>query len=176
MRLRPAGRRRLRADAGETLIELLMTVAIMATAVTAIVGATATSIHLSDVHRKQAKAGSYVRAYAEALETFVAKTPTTGYKQCAVGTDYKGSTINYPLTSDPKYAPTATTVKVWNPSPNPPGTPPRWDPSGPGCAEVGVQKVTLQVQYSSAGQVVTETLDVVIRRPCRPSDTESQCA
>jgi type II secretory pathway pseudopilin PulG len=171
MSQRPASRRRRREDAGETLIELLVTIAIMAAAVTAILGATATSIHLSDVHRKQAKAGSYVRAYAEALETFVAKTPTTGYKSCALINDYKGSTIAY-STGDASYTPTATTIKVWNPA----AIPPRWDPSVAGCTDVGVQKATLQVQYSKAGQVVTESLDVIIRRPCRTGDTESQCA
>jgi type II secretory pathway pseudopilin PulG len=171
MRQRPAGRRRLGGDGGETLIELLVAIAIMSVTVVAIVGATATSIHLSDVHRKQAKAGSYVRAYAEALETAVAATPT-GYKSCAVANDYKGSNGIYTIPGDPSYTPTATAVKVWNSA----ATPPRWDPSGTGCTDVGVQQVTLQVQYSSSGQVVTESLDVIIRRPCRPTDTETQCA
>ena len=45
MRQRPR-----RDDRGETLIELLVAVMIMATAVVAIVGATATAIHLSDIH------------------------------------------------------------------------------------------------------------------------------
>lgn len=170
MRQRPAGRRLLREDVGETLIELLVTVAIMATAVVAIVGATATSIHLSDVHRKQANAGSYVRAYAEALESFVAQSPT-GYKWCARRTDYSGSSIGY-STGDTNYSPTATAVQVWNPTATPP-----WVSTRTGCTtDVGVQKVTLQVQYSNSGQVVAETLDVIIRRPCRKSDTESQCA
>ncbi len=162
MRQRSMTRRRLPEDSGETLIELLVTVAIMSTAVVAIVGATATSIHLADIHRKQAKAGSYVRAYAEALETAVSKSPT-GYKSCAVPGDYTGSGI-YP-SPESGYVPSVTAVQVWTGS--------TWASSGSGCTDVGVQRVTLQVAL--AGQV-TETLDVIIRRPCRQGDTESECA
>jgi Tfp pilus assembly protein PilV len=157
MRHRPSSRPRPHNDSGETLIELLVTVVIMATAVVAVVGATATSIHLTDVHRKQAKAGSYVRAYAEAVESAVARTPT-GYVACAAPAAYMGNSI-YP-TPETGYVPSATAVKVWSGS--------VWASSGAGCTDIGVQRVTLQVALT--GQV-TETLDIVIRRPCRPSDT-----
>ena len=162
MRQRLEGRRRLRHDSGETLIELIVTIAIMSTAVVAIVGATATSIHLSDIHRKQAKAGSYVRAYAEALETAVAQSPT-GYQYCATPSDYTGNSI-YP-SPESGYVPSATAVRVWTGS--------TWAPPGSCGTDIGVQRVTLQVAL--AGQV-TESLDVIIRRPCRPGDAESQCA
>ena len=84
------GRRPGSNDDGETLIELIMAVAIMGISVVAIVGGFATSILMSDVHRKQATAGAYVRSYAESVETYVAAgyfNPTTSPSvlQAAVG-------------------------------------------------------------------------------------------
>ena len=55
-------------DTGETLVELIIAVAIMGIAVVAIVGGMATFILMSDVHRKQASAGANVRNYAEAVK------------------------------------------------------------------------------------------------------------
>lgn len=78
-------------DTGESLIELIIAVAIMGIAVVAIVGGIATTILMSDIHRKQATAGAYVRTYAEALETYLTLpgnfNPTTsaGALQSAVG-------------------------------------------------------------------------------------------
>jgi type II secretory pathway pseudopilin PulG len=150
-------------DRGETLIELLATIAIMGTAVVVIIGATATAIHLSAVHREQAKAGAYLRAFAEAVEAQV-NLPTTGYRACrtpGLADTYKG----YFTTDISPFVPSVTDVKVWN------GT--GYDPLA-GCSDIGVQKLSLQVQL--AADHVTETLDIVIRRPCRPTDTDPACA
>src|SRR5215510_16442827 len=80
-------RKRPPDDRGETLIELLVTVVLLGTAVVAIVAALGTAIRVSDIHRKQANGGAYVRAYAEALETYVA---AGNYQPCPVGTAYDG--------------------------------------------------------------------------------------
>ena len=55
-------------DTGETLIELIMAVAIMGITIVAIVGGIATSILMSDIHRKQTTAGASVRNYADTLQ------------------------------------------------------------------------------------------------------------
>jgi Tfp pilus assembly protein PilV len=60
------------SERGDSLIELMISITIMAIAVVAIVGGIATSIMMSDIHRKQATAGSYVRSYASAVQDAVA--------------------------------------------------------------------------------------------------------
>lgn len=151
-------------DRGETLIELLATIAVMGTAVVAIIGATGTAIHLSAIHRNQAKAGAYLREFAEAIEARVAASPT-GYRSCATAGNYSGPSVYAP--ADTSYTATATDVRVWDGAGN-------WLASGAGCTDRGVQRVSLRVQRS--GAIVGETLDIVIRRPCRPTDaSDTSC-
>jgi Tfp pilus assembly protein PilV len=135
-------------DRGETLLELLITVVIMGVAVVALVGGIATSIRMSDIHRKQAAAGAYVRAYAEEIETRVAASPST-YSPCAL--TYPAFTA---LVGNSTYTANITAITYWNGSVF----------SGTCTTDTGVQKVSLSV---TAGDTVAETLDVIIRKPCR---------
>ena len=148
---RPAG------DRGETLIELVATIAIMGTAVVALVGATATAIHLSAVHHDQAVAGADVRVFAEAIQSGVAASPT-GYTSCAAPAVYRAMV-------PASYLGDVTEVDVRSGS--------VWkSTTEPGCVDTGVQRVRLTVRDGDA----TERLDIVIRRPCRPSDVDTSCA
>jgi type II secretory pathway pseudopilin PulG len=159
--MRPRPRR---DDRGETLIELLVAIMIMSTAVVAVVGATATAIHLSDVHRKQARAGAYLRTAAETIETAVARSPTTGYVSCAVPANYAAL-----LPSIPPYQASVTAVARWTAAGTFVSTSPTCSPD---TDDIGVQRVSLRVQL---GTEVTEKLDIVIRRPCRPGETDASC-
>ncbi len=141
---------------------MVVTVAIMGIAVVTILGAIANVMMLTSTHRKQAVAGAAVRAYAEAVETEVAAT-TTKYTACA-GTGVYGTAYTPPA----GYTRTVTQVAYLN-STNAFVT--------TGCTaanDLGVQRVTLKIA-SSDGKV-SETLAIVIRKPCRnitdfPSDT-----
>jgi type II secretory pathway pseudopilin PulG len=106
-----------RGDRGETLIELMVAMMIMGTAILALLGGLATAIRVADIHRKQATAGALVRDLAEAIQTEVAASPSA-YRACADRSQY-GSTFDPP---EDGYAPT-----------------------------------------------VAETLDIIIRKPCRPT-------
>src|SRR5664279_767957 len=109
------GRRPDSDDEGETLIELIIAVAIMGIAVVAIVGGIATAIFMSDIHRKQATAGAYVRNYAEAVETYVA----AGHFDTSAPPDYSAPTVLSPstwtsFTSDnPGFSSPVVSVQCW---------------------------------------------------------------
>ncbi|MFG2038624.1 prepilin-type N-terminal cleavage/methylation domain-containing protein [Dactylosporangium sp. NPDC048998] len=136
-------------DRGETLIELLVTVIIVGIAVVALVGGIATSIRMSNIHRQQAQAGAYVRAFGEAIETWVTNSH---YTDCAGKDTYKPAYTA--LDGNPTYIPTIT-VSYWNNS-----------TFATVCtSDSGVQKVSLKV--STIDNRVAETLDVIIRKPCR---------
>jgi type II secretory pathway pseudopilin PulG len=136
-------------DRGETLIELIVALAIMGITVVAIVGGIATGIVMSDIHRKQATAGAVVRQYAEAIENDV-----------AAGGGYRAScTPAYAAFAAPTgYVPQIFAVSFWNGSSFP-------SPCNAGT-DIGLQQLTLRV--ASADSRATEQLVIVIRMPCGP--------
>ena len=81
-------------DRGESLIEILVAVLIMGTAVVAIVGGLLASVKMSDVHRKQATSGGLARDYAELIDRHVAGS---GYVACAGPAVYSPATVGYTL-------------------------------------------------------------------------------
>jgi type II secretory pathway pseudopilin PulG len=136
-------------ERGESLLELIIAVAIMGIAVVAIVSGLATSIIVSDVHRKQATAGEYVRSFAESIETAVAGSPT-GYS--ATCSPSYGSGFSVPSGFNAQVA----TVTYWTGS--------AFSATCP-ATDSGMQKVSLKV--SSTDGRASEKLDVIIRKPCR---------
>lgn len=147
-------RRRPRGEAGESLIELVISVTIMSIAVVAVVGALATAVRTSDMHRKQATAGAAVRAFAEALQARVANG---GYVDatCATDASYDGT-----YTAPTNFVADVTAVQFWSPSTS---------TFVASCPDVGIQLVTIEVA-TSPDRVVVERLDVVLRKPCRVGD------
>jgi len=138
-------------DSGETLIELLMSIAIMGIAMVAVMGAMSTGVLTSDVHRKQAVAGTAVDSYAESVKQAV---KSTGYQSSCSPT--YGSTFTLPT----GYTKSIVAVSFWT------GT--AFQATCSTAADVGVQRVTLQIA-SSDGRA-SERLVVVVRKPCRTSD------
>jgi prepilin-type N-terminal cleavage/methylation domain-containing protein len=156
-------RRRVADERGETLLELLIAITIMGVALVAIMAGVTTSILMSDIHRKQATAGAAVHTYAEVIENYVARS-AAGYHTCASTLDYAPATVGFAVPTG--FGVTASAAKAWN------GT--NWVP----CTtdnDNGLQKVTLGV--ASSDSRATETLDVILRRPCRPApSTDGPCS
>jgi len=148
--------RRLGDDDGESLVELLVALAIMATAVAVLLAGLATAILMSDVHRKQATAGAHVRAFAEKIAGVVAAYPS-GYETCADKDDPDGYQAQAPSAAGFSFA--VTKVEYWDGS--------AFTTSTSAC-DRGVQRVTVRV--ASADGRAAESLTVVLRRPCRTQD------
>ncbi len=154
MSVREPRARRGSGDEGETLIEVLTTIVIMGITVVAILGAIANAILLSTTHRKQATAGTYVRAFAEAIENQVAAA-TSAYASCGSASHYQG------LYSQPSgYSATVTGVKYWDGSTS--------TFSSTCGTDQGVQQLALKV--ATPDNKVNETLTIIIRKPCRTTD------
>jgi hypothetical protein len=144
--------RTLASDRGETLIELLTTVILMGIAVVAIVGGIGTSILMSDIHRKQATAGTNVRNYAEAIQSML---PSGGYVACATTGAY-ASPSGFSVPSGYTKSVVAGSMKYWNGS--------SWQTT---CAtDQGLQQLTVQV--ASVDGRASERVVVILRKPCQP--------
>lgn len=136
-------------ERGETLLELVIAVAILGVAMVAILGGLFTSILVSGLHRDQANAGEYIRDYAEAIENKIA------------GGSYVACATNY----SPGYTPPAgytaqvKSVRYWTGS--------AWSTT---CGtDTGLQQLTLKM--TTPDSRVTETLVIVVRKPCGPGVT-----
>ena len=154
-------------DRGESLIELLVAMTIMATAVVALVGAIATSIRMSDLHRRQTVAGAYVKAFAEALKSRVAERPSR-YTECGSAEDPKAiyeSFYMVPAADSANYD-TEAVVTYWN---NASG---QFETTCPAGGDYGVQLVSLRVfGLDDTRATVSEKLDITLRKPCRAANT-----
>ena len=144
MAAEPPGR-----DRGETLLELLVALAIMSVAVVAVVGGLYTSVLMSDIHRKQATAGMAVRDYGETITQVV---NGGGYPATAC------AALTTSFTAPAGYTATVLSERYWDGS--------AWRSScGP---DTGLRQLTIQV--ASADARAAERLTIEIRKPCGLTD------
>lgn len=82
------------SDDGNTLVEVMVAVAIVGIAFSAVIGGIYTAVTASDVNRKQANAATYLSSYADAVKS-------DAYAACA--TSYPGTGFALPagFTMDP---------------------------------------------------------------------------
>lgn len=137
-------------EKGESLLELLIAVAIMGIAVVAIMAGLVTSVLISDVHRKQATAGTAVRDYAEAMQSAVAGG---SYGDCGTTSWYQ-SHAGFTAPTGYNATVVAGSMRFWTGS--------TWTTS---CStDSGLQQLTVQV--ASTDGRATERVVVVLRKPC----------
>jgi prepilin-type N-terminal cleavage/methylation domain-containing protein len=143
--------RALRDERGESLVELIVAVAILGIAAVAILSGLMLSVKASDQHRKEATGGAYVRSFAEAIQDSV--DAAGGYQSCASAASSYGAVAVPDLPAS--YTKSVTAVKSWSGS--------SWD----ACSAAGIQRVDLKVTSpGDASHRFEETLTVVLRRPC----------
>jgi Tfp pilus assembly protein PilV len=156
-----------RDDRGESLVELLVAMVVMSTAVIALLGALATAIRISEVHRYQAAAGAFMREFAERLESEVAENAAL-YQNCTPGAGNQALKGHYeglwdiPLAQRGVYHREVVRVRY--------GSGTSYVDTCP-AADSGVQLVSLRVWTTVADRpTVSETIDITIRKRCRPGD------
>jgi type II secretory pathway pseudopilin PulG len=137
------------SDAGETLIELVIAIAILGIAAVAILGALMMSVQSSTMGRNDASGDAYVRSFAEAIQSYV---DANNIQPCATAAStYKA----VPVTDLPPGYTKSVAVQSWNGS--------AWG----GCTADGIQRLDLTI--TTTGDVehkADETLTVVLRQPC----------
>lgn len=141
-------------ERGETLLEMLIAVAIMGIVAVALMAGLTTSVLMSDIHRKQATAGTAVRDYAEALQNYVAD----GHYVDDCGSPAAYALGSFAVPTGFQHSVVAGSIQYWN------GT--AWQST---CTtDKGLQKLTVQV--ASDDLRATEQVVVVLRKPCRLGD------
>lgn len=150
-------------DRGESLVELLVALGIMATAVVALLGALATGIRVSELHRHQTRAGAYLREFAETLERRVAESQDN-YRPCGSTPDPRTAYESLKPPAPSGYQGRVERVKYWN------KTSKAFEDTCPGDVDPGVQLLSLLVNVPGATSPVTERLDITLRKPCREGD------
>ncbi len=154
------GANRTSDDRGETLLELVIAVVILGIAVVAIVGGLASSVLISDVHRRQAQTGVIVRDYAEALQAAIT-ADQANYVACAGPANYVPSAAAIAATGFTVPSGYTATASVQY-----------WDGSAfgacPAGGDTGLQRVSLTV--TSDNGRARQSLVVLVRKPCRPTD------
>ena len=140
-----SGRRHPVRDAGESLVELLVSIAIMGIAVTAILGAIGMATTSSSTHENLAQAQRLLRNWAESL-TYSTACPAV---------------VNA-FTTPTGYTPNTATVAYWN------STSRTFSSAAGACtSNTGMYRVTLSVTPTGGqGAGIPQTLDVTMRRPC----------
>lgn len=143
-----------RSEAGTTLIELIVAVAIMGIAFVSILGGIGTAIIGADVQRRDATTGLVL---ASAAEKVVADT--TPYRPCATVADYA------PPPSPTGFTVAVTKVAYWEPAANRFATEAPFSCTQVPVADDGLQLLQLTLTATSGPRAPrVEVLDVVKRQ------------
>jgi type II secretory pathway pseudopilin PulG len=156
------------SETGDTLVEILIAIAILGVAVTALLGALVTSITSASEHRSLASNDTVIRSYAEQLKYDIELQPNAWFTQCAqvTSTTY-GVPPNLQTVTPPPNLPAGYTVGIsgiqyWNDVNNK-----FVNDSSAACQsnandQSGFQLLTMQV---TAPNGVVETLSMGVRQP-----------
>ena len=158
-RLQAWARHRAALDrqSGITLVEILVTVAILSIAVVGIVSSLSTASLASDYHRKQATGDTVMKSFAEVLQQ---SSQRFGYADCTTGSatavHYNKPALLAGWAPEPGYIAEVIGVQFGHA-----GSP--WTFGACGSSDEGLQKLSLRVASDDGRD--TETLDIIVRSP-----------
>jgi prepilin-type N-terminal cleavage/methylation domain-containing protein len=141
------------SDAGFSLVEIVITIAIVGVTFTAILGGLFASITVSALQRKEATADTIARSAAEVVKD----SGQNAYANCAGPGAYPLAGLSVPS----GFSVSITNVAYWDGHPVPAGNTVQFVSACPG-ADPGMQRITISAT-SSDGQA-TETVQVIKRR------------
>jgi prepilin-type N-terminal cleavage/methylation domain-containing protein len=137
---------RRRAEAGVTLVELLVAIVIMGIAFVAILSAIGTAIIVSDVHKRQATAETVLQSWAETLKSAPYQAdPGTSYNAAQLG-------VSVPSGYTAQAAQVSCDGNLTTNAFDSPGAPP--------CSAAGLEQIVLTV---TSARGVTKTTSVLKR-------------
>ena len=144
-----------RSEVGETLIELMVTILVMGTAVVAVLGAILTMVRTSDTHRRSVRAGNEATTIAEKIDS-------APYLSCTTNPNY------YPPTG--YVSPSNTMIVSVNRKDlaSRTATTPVFPGAGnTACAgpDQGAQQITVKVKFGTGAQSIEESVVLVKRKP-----------
>jgi Tfp pilus assembly protein PilV len=159
-------RTRARTQRGETLVESLCTITIVALGVVALTTAMGDNFHFSRQSRDSATADALIGAYAENLQNLAyepcngSNTPYASTAAGALPTQFTNVTVMGSGTpsGSSQFLLTITARQYWNGNTNPA----TWSSNCPSASDPGAQKLTIAV--TPGDNVITRTLTFVKRQ------------
>ena len=166
--------RRRREDAGETLLELLLTITVLGITVVSVLGAVLIAVDSSSLDRRAVQAQSLLKSWGEYVVGQTTDAGAGAYVPCASTTTYTSGVWAYspqssggPLQNLPTgFTATVASVKYWNGTTFTSGS-----GAGGACVaatdDTGVQRVELQMTVAnSLYPGLTSKYVVFVRKPC----------
>jgi len=151
-----------KTESGETLVELMVTIAVLGIAMVAILGALWTTLRIADFNSKTSDGDTLARTFAETMKEG-GSTDTYKYVPCTVA----GGQVTYPVYTPTApydhYAATVTHIRYVNGySVN---QEPVWADACPAATDGGLQELTLVVTGPDNDNAVktTQTITIVKR-------------
>lgn len=143
------------SDRGDTLVEVLIAMAILGMAGVAVIAGLGLAAKSSDIHRKDTTGSSYLRNYAEDIQKYIESHPSA-YVGCSP--DYSATKVGF--STPPSFNTPTVTVTSINSTGN----------AVPCGSDSGLQLLGLTL--GSTDGRASESLSIVVRDPC---DTSTLC-
>ena len=172
------GNDRGRSDAGDTLVEILVTLGVLGFAAMALLLAFATTISGSGEHRNIVTMDTMLRTASAEVFSAIQQQPNSTFTSCSGANQVNLSGIPLPNPSAPgtnPYSATISNAQYWSSTTNtfttPPISPPTSCPSG--VTGGGPQLLTVSVSFHSASGITSSTITTVVDNPNAPTQAST---